>query len=128
MNENTKKLIEKAKPYKVGTEITSMYVIPSERPYQGPWTPNDYEHMILIGVDDDAESGEAFYLISHEDEGSDIDVLMFFLSKVHSIDVPQAFSAVRLVFATPVVIDECLSSITPRAVKDELEDVPVAID
>lgn len=113
MNKNTKELIAKAVPYKDGTPLYGIYVIPSERPYEGPWAPNDYEHMILIGLSEDENGEFVYYLIENEIAGNDIDVLSFFRSKVQSIDVPHKYSAVRIIFSEPVIIKERYSSISP---------------
>lgn len=117
MNENTKELIAKAVPYKDGTVLYGVYVIPSERPYVGPWAPNEYEHMILVGMGEDENGEFVYYLIENEENGEDIDVLTFFRSRIQSIDIPHEYSAVRIIFTEPVTIKERYSSISPVTIK-----------
>ena len=117
MTDKQKELINKAtKKYRKGIELEYIYVIPSERLYNGPWIPTTYEHMILIGETIEGDH----YLISNDKPDEDIDVLTLFLSRVIAIDIPHEYDSVRLCFENPIVIDECLSSISPKAV-DHLE-------
>ena len=111
MTKKQKALIEKAEPYVLNTPLTAIYIIPSGRPYKGPFTGNGFEHMILIGED---AIEERYYYINPEEE---VDVLTFFhLSTVHSIDVPCRHGTIRVCFREPVIVDELLSAITPKAI------------
>lgn len=67
MKNNQKKFIESAKPFKEGLEFRAIYIINSEKDYNGFWEENGYRQIIVIGETLDNE----LYKI----EGSQYDVL-----------------------------------------------------
>lgn len=112
MNKKQKEILAKAEDYKLGTPITAILIIPSGRYYRGAWGRNGFDHMYLIG--ENAREDKYYYI----NKGEETDVLTFFhLSRVHSVDIPHhTGSSVRICFDEPVIIDELLSSITPKSV------------
>ncbi len=125
MNKKQKALLDKCVPYEPGTPLTSILIIPSGRLYKGPFYPNGYDHMILVG--ENTDNNKLYYI----NPNSETDVLaIFHVAHVYSIDIPHEYGgAVRVCFDTQVQIpDLSYSSIIPRSIKEDKEGENPAYD
>lgn len=104
MKKAVKEFIEKAVPLK-SEVFQELFIIDSEKAYDGFWGKNGFNDIILIGR---APKSEEYELITNYS-----DAIWFYRSyRGCTIDIPNKTGVIRLYFDTPIKIQSLLSTVT----------------
>lgn len=108
MKQNIKEFIERAEEYKLGSPLSDIYIISTDKLYRGFWGENGYNGIIIVGYYKDK-----YYLVNKDYE---CDVINFrqIDKSVIALDIPHDINAIHMWFSPYLIcFKELLSSMTP---------------